>query len=95
MRVLGECRAALRQLDHAVLASQRDGLCTWDGIEPEGIVVIPGDNPTAENIASFCQDHVVNVVRARHPDRDITYHPETTIQEAERGVFSLASEVVI
>ena len=48
----GALKGIFRHLDHKMLVSARDeDFLRADLFDPEGVVVMPGDNPSVENVA--------------------------------------------
>ena len=92
----GDLKAVFRHMDHKFLVSETDTAYTEESdLDEEGIIVIPGNNPSVENIAYYCMDKVVEVIGSQYPDRSITYHIELTVQETENNIFSITHEVTV
>lgn len=92
----GDLKDVLRRMDHKMLVSQDDqAFVERKQFEPEGVIVIPGKNPSVENVAYYCLDGVIEVITKQYPDRGIAYHLEITIQETENNVFVVDRDVVI
>jgi len=92
----GDLKDVLRKMDHRMLVSEDDKVFTsGQYFEPEGIVVIPGHNPSVENVAQYCIREVIGLLRNKYPDRGITYHVEVTIQETENNIFTAAAAATI
>ena len=85
-----------RSLDHRMLVSSRDE-AFLDGrlFEPDGIVLIPGANPSVENVARYCMERAVEALAKLFPDRGIDYDLEVTIQETDNNLFALRRSVTI
>jgi len=92
----GDLKDVLRRLDHKMLVCQDDKtFVEREQFEPEGVVVIPGRNPSVENVAYYCLNGVIDVIKGQYPDRGVKYHVEVTIQETDNNVFVVDSDTVI
>jgi len=92
----GDLKDVLRHMDHKMLVCEDDKTFTAKNqFEPEGVIVIPGRNPSVENVAYYCLNGVVNVIKSQYPDRNLRYHIEITIQETENNTFIVDADVVI
>ena len=84
----GEIKQVMRALDHKMLVVASDRtLLDPTLFEPEGLVVLEGKGPSVENVARHVFDGVVDVIRARYPDRGLDYRIEVTIQETDNNLF--------
>lgn len=92
----GALKQVFKFLDHKMLISHRDETFLSSGLfEPEGVVVMPGENPSVENVTQYCLERGVEVLQGLFPDQDITYDVEVTIQETDNNFFSLSRQVTI
>ena len=92
----GRLKDILRNLDHKMMVSHQDETFLKSGMfEPEGVVVIPGDSPSVENLARYCMEGVIEVIRSEYPDKGIPYEIEVTIQETDHNIFTLNQTVKI
>lgn len=92
----GALKEIFRDLDHKMLISHCDRTFRDSGLfEPEGVVVMPGDNPSVENVALYCMDRAVEVLTRLFPGRGIDYDMEVTIQETDNNFFSLRRSVTV
>jgi len=92
----GALKEIFRDLDHKMLISHRDRTFCDSGLfEPEGVVVMPGDNPSVENVALYCMDRAVEVLTRLFPGRRIDYDMEVTIQETDNNFFVLQRSVTV
>ena len=92
----GDLKDVLRRLDHKMLVCQDDKtFVEHEQFEPEGVVVIPGRNPSVENVAYYCLNGVIDVIKGQYPDRGVKYHVEVTIQETDNNIFVVDSDTVI
>ena len=84
----GDIKQVMRALDHKMLVVASDAtLLDPTLFEPEGLVVLEGKGPSVENVARHVFDGVVDVIRARYPDRGLDYRIEVTIQETDNNLF--------
>ena len=92
----GALKEILRSLDHRMLVSARDRTFL-DGalFDPEGVVLLPGENPSVENVALYCMERAVEALRKLFPDRGIDYDLEVSIQETDNNLFTLQRTVKI
>ena len=97
MRVdFGALKGIFRHLDHKMLVSARDeDFLRADLFDPEGVVVMPGDNPSVENVARYCIDEAVETIAKCFPARGLDYHIVVTIQETDNNYFTLERRVAI
>ncbi|MBN98126.1 MAG: hypothetical protein CME16_02585 [Gemmatimonadetes bacterium] len=92
----GALKDIFKFLDHKMLISERDEtFANADLFEPEGVVVLPGTNPSVENVVLYCMDQAVDVLAELFPGLGIEYHIELTIQETDNNFFTLERKVVI
>lgn len=92
----GALKGIFRALDHKMLISEKDRtFLQRELFEQEGVVVLPGENPSVENVALHCLQEAVNVIKEIFPDRQIEYHIKTTIQETDNNFFTLERSVTI
>ena len=92
----GALKEIFRSLDHRILVSRRDGVFLDSRLfEPDGIVLIPGANPSVENVARYCMERAVEALSKLFPDRGIDYDLEVTIQETDNNLFALRRSVTI
>ncbi len=84
----GALKGIFKFLDHKMLIAARDAtFLNADLFEPEGVVVMPGENPSVENVAAYCLDRAVEVLQDLFPGRGIEYHIEVVIQETDNNFF--------
>ena len=92
----GAFKAIFKFLDHKMLVSERDEFfLNSDLFEPEGVVVMPGRNPSVENVALYGMNQVIDILAKHFQKRDIAYHIEVVIQETENNVFTLEKTITI
>ena len=92
----GALKEIFKSLDHRMLVSSRDKAFLESGLfEPEGVVVMPGSNPSVENVVLFCMDRGVELLRGLFPGMGIDYDLQVTIQETDNNFFSLERSVTI
>ncbi|HQI75887.1 MAG TPA: 6-carboxytetrahydropterin synthase [Candidatus Latescibacteria bacterium] len=92
----GDLKQVFRRMDHKMLVGEADReFVTAQGVDPEGVVVIPGSNPSVENIAYYCQDGVRKVIEHQYPGKGLKYHLELTLQETENNIFVVETDFVI
>ena len=92
----GALKSIFRSLDHRMLVSARDRTFLDGGLfDPEGVVLLPGENPSVENVALYCMERAVEALRKLFPDRGIDYDLEVTIQETDHNLFTLQRTVTI
>lgn len=90
----GDLKGIFKSLDHKMLIAERDRVFLDSGLfDPDGIVVIPGKNPSVENVARYCLDRGAEVLRGLFPGRQLEYEMEVTIQETENNFFTLAEKI--
>ena len=92
----GALKDIFKFLDHKMLISERDEtFANADLFDPEGVVVLPGTNPSVENVVLYCMNEAVDVLAKLFPGLGIEYHIELTIQETDNNFFTLERKVVI
>ena len=76
----GALKGIFRHLDHKMLVSARDeDFLRADLFDPEGVVVMPGDNPSVENVARYGINEAVETRAKCFPARGLDYHIAMTI----------------
>ena len=84
----GALKDIFKFLDHKMLVSARDAtFLDAELFEPQGVVVMPGENPSVENVAEYCLDQAVEVLQKLFPERGHQYHIEVSIQETDNNFF--------
>ena len=84
----GALKDIFKFLDHKMLISVRDAtFLNAELFEPQGVVVMPGENPSVENVAEYCLDQAVAVLQKLFPGRGHQYHIEVSIQETDNNIF--------
>ena len=84
----GALKDIFKFLDHKMLISARDGTFLDPKLfEPQGVVVMPGENPSVENVVEYCLDQAVEVLQKLFPERGHQYHIEVSIQETDNNFF--------
>jgi 6-pyruvoyltetrahydropterin/6-carboxytetrahydropterin synthase len=92
----GALKGIFRALDHKMLISEKDRtFLKAELFEPEGVVVLPGENPSVENVALHCLQEAIDVISNIFPNRQVEYHIRTTIQETDNNFFTLERKVTI
>lgn len=92
----GALKGIFKFLDHKMLVSHRDVTFLESGLfEPEGVVLIPGDNPSVENVAHYCVDEAVAILTKLFPGEGVDYQIELIIQETDNNFFTVARTVCI
>ena len=92
----GALKDIFKELDHRMLVSEQDTTFLDSGLfEPEGVVVMPGSNPSVENVTHYCMNEAVDRLTTLFPGRGIDYDLELTIQETENNFFTLRRTVTI
>ena len=85
----GALKHIFRHLDHKMLVSARDELFQRaDLFDPAGVVVIPGDNPSVENVVQYCLNEAVDVLAKCLEPTAQTYHLEVTVQETDNNFLT-------
>lgn len=84
----GALKDIFKFLDHKMLVAARDATFLDAKLfDPQGVVVVPGDNPSVENVAEYCLDQAVEVLQGLLPRRGQQYHIEVSIQETDNNFF--------
>ncbi|MCY3789997.1 MAG: 6-carboxytetrahydropterin synthase [Gemmatimonadetes bacterium] len=84
----GALKDIFKFLDHKMLVSSRDTtFLNAKLFDPQGVVVMPGENPSVENVAEYCLDQAVGVLQGLFPQRGYQYHIEVSIQETDNNFF--------
>lgn len=92
----GAIKDIFKFLDHKMLVSERDDVfLNSEVFEPEGVVVMPGSNPSVENVALYGMNQVVDVLAKHFKELEIEYHIEVVIQETDNNVFTMKKTVRI
>lgn len=92
----GSLKQIFRDLDHRMLVTARDQTFLDSGLfEPEGVVVLPGSNPSVENVALYCLERAIDTLTKLFPDRGIDYDLMVTIQETDNNFFTLQRSVTV
>ena len=92
----GRLKDILKNLDHKMLVSERDELfLNSDLLEPEGVVVMPGRNPSVENVATYAMNETVDILAKHFTALQIEYHIEVVIQETDNNIFTIERTVTI
>ena len=92
----GRLKDILKDLDHKMLVSARDELfLNSDLFEPEGIVVIPGRNPSVENVATYTMNETIDVLAKHFTERQIEYWIEIKIQETQNNIYTIDQTVTV
>ncbi len=92
----GALKDIFKFLDHKMLIAARDQtFLDSDLFEPEGVVVMPGENPSVENVAEYCLGNAVDILQELFPGRGVEYHIEVTIQETDNNFFLAERQIKI
>jgi 6-pyruvoyl-tetrahydropterin synthase len=92
----GALKDIFKSLDHKMLVSENDGtFLDPELFEPDGVVLLPGGNPSVENVAHYCFTKATEVLKALFPEQRIEYHLEVTIQETDSNYFTLQGSLVV
>jgi 6-pyruvoyltetrahydropterin/6-carboxytetrahydropterin synthase len=92
----GDLKQIMRALDHKMLVTANDSTLLDPALfEQEGIVLMPGRGPSVENVALYVFERVVETIRAKYPDRGLSYRIEVTIQETENNCFIVERTEVV
>ncbi len=92
----GALKDIFKFLDHKMLIAARDQtFLDSDLFAPEGVVVMPGENPSVENVAEYCLGKAVDILQGLFPDRGVEYHIEVTIQETDNNFFLAERQIKI
>ena len=85
----GALKQIFRNLDHKMLISARDELFQRaDLFDPSGVVVMPGDNPSVENVVQYCLNEAVDVLARCLEPAGQTYRLEVTVQETDNNFLT-------
>lgn len=86
----GVLKGIFKLLDHKMLVTSRDQLFTDGNIfDPRGVVVLPGRNPSVENVAEYCASEAVDMLAKLLPATGAQYEVQVTIQETDNNTFVL------
>jgi len=89
-------KGIFHHLDHKLLVSARDeDFLRADPFDPEGVVVMSGDNPSVENVARYCINEALEALATCFPARGLDYHIAVTIKETDNNYFTLKRRVAI
>ena len=92
----GVLKGIFKSLDHKMLISEKDRtFLDAELFEPEGVVVLAGDNPSVENVAAHCSREAEGVLVDLFPGKQIEYQITTTIQETDNNFFTNIRAVTI
>ena len=92
----GALKDIFNSLDHKMMVSADDGLFLNDELfDPAGVAILPGRNPSVENVARYCMDRALEVLKELFPGRQIEYHIEVLIQETDNNFYTLAQRVKV
>jgi len=92
----GDLKRVFKDLDHKMLVSEEDTVFLESELfDPEGLVLIPGKNPSVENVTAYCLEKGAEVLRELFPGRNVEYEIEVTIQETDNNFFTLARKITI
>lgn len=92
----GALKDIFKFLDHKMLIAARDKtFLNADLFEPQGVVIMPGENPSVENVAEYCLGQAVEVLQGLFPGRGVEYQIEVTIQETDNNFFVADRQIVI
>ncbi|MEE2658314.1 MAG: 6-carboxytetrahydropterin synthase [Candidatus Latescibacterota bacterium] len=92
----GALKDIFKGLDHRMLLSEQDEIfLNPELFEPEGTVIMPGKNPSVENVALYCMNEAVEVLAKLFPGKGIDYDIAVSIQETDNNVFNLTRSVTI
>ena len=92
----GALKGIFKFLDHKMLISARDTLFQQPEVfDPQGVVVMPGENPSVENVALYCLNEAVDLLAKLFPGEGIDYHIEVEIQETDNNFYTMDRRVTI
>ena len=92
----GALKKIFKDLDHKMLVSEQDRTFLDAGLfEPEGVVIMPGSNPSVENVTHYCMNEAIDRLTSLFPGRGIDYDLEVMIQETDNNFFALHRTVSI
>jgi len=84
----GLLKDIFKSLDHKMLVAARDATFLDTKLfDQQGVVVMPGENPSVENVAEYCLDRAVELLQGLFPGRGVEYYIEVTIQETDNNFF--------
>ena len=84
----GALKDIFKFLDHKMLVAARDTtFLDAERFDPQGVVVMPGKNPSVENVAEYCLERAAEVLQELLPRRGYQYHIEVSIQETDNNFF--------
>ena len=78
-----------------LIAARDQTFLDSDLFKPEGVVVMPGENPSVENVAEYCLGKAVDILQELFPGRGVEYHIEVTIQETDNNFFLAERQIKI
>ena len=92
----GALKKIFKDLDHKMLVSEQDRTFLDARLfEPEGVVIMPGSNPSVENVTHYCMNEAIDRLTSLFPGRGIDYDLEVMIQETDNNFFTLHRTVSI
>jgi 6-pyruvoyltetrahydropterin/6-carboxytetrahydropterin synthase len=92
----GALKDIFKALDHKMMVSAADSLFLDASLfDQEGIAVLPGGNPTVENVARYCLDQAVQALGKLFPGRGIEYDIEVRLQETDNNFYTASRTVRI
>ena len=92
----GVLKGIFKALDHKMLVSARDELFTNPELfDPCGVVVLPGRNPSVENVAEHCAGEAIDTLAKLLPATGARYEVTVTIQETDNNTYELRRVVSI
>ena len=81
----GALKDIFKFLAHKMLVAARDATFLDTSLfEPQGVVVMPGENPSVENVAAYCLDRAVEVLQGLFPGRGVEYYDYPTVRTITR-----------
>ena len=84
----GVLKGIFKSLDHKMMVSGDDEVfLNSELFASAGVVVIPGKNPTVENVAHYCVNEAAQLLERLFPG--LEYSIEVTIQETDNNIFTL------
>ena len=92
----GALKDVFKSLDHKMLISGKDEpFLNAQLFDPIGIAVMPGANPSVENVALYCMNAAIDAIAKLFPGNEVAYELSVTIQETDNNIFTLDRKVVI
>ena len=92
----GALKDIFKRLDHKMLISKNDTTFLNAALfEPEGVVLLPGENPSVENVGLYCLEEAIKVLAGLFPGQQVEYHIEVTIQETDNNFYTLDRTLTI